>query len=119
MMVLIPLLAIPLRGNSSSGKTSQSEIEQSIGEALREAFGHQSYVLLTVGFFVCGFQVAFITAHFPAYLGDIGIEAKYAAISLALIGFFNIFGSLAQALSGRNIPSLISWPISISAVQSP
>jgi MFS family permease len=111
MMVLIPLLAIPLKGNSSSGKTSQTEIDQSIGQALREAFGHQSYLLLTAGFFVCGYQVAFITAHFPAYLGDIGIEAKYAAISLALIGFFNIFGSLAAGIVGQKYskPYLLAY----------
>ncbi len=111
MMVVIPLLAIPLKGNSSSGRTSQTEIDQSIGLALREAFGHQSYLLLTAGFFVCGFQVAFITAHFPAYLGDIGIEAKYAAISLALIGFFNIFGSLASGIAGQRFskPYLLAY----------
>jgi MFS family permease len=111
MMVVIPFLAIPLRGNSSSGKTSQAEIQQSIGQALREAFGHQSYLLLTAGFFVCGFQVAFITAHFPAYLGDIGIEAKYAAISLALIGFFNIFGSLGAGIVGQKFskPYLLAY----------
>ncbi len=111
MMVVIPLLAIPLKGNSSSGRTSQTEIDQSIGQALREAFGHQSYLLLTAGFFVCGFQVAFITAHFPAYLGDIGIEAKYAAISLALIGFFNIFGSLASGIAGQRFskPYLLAY----------
>jgi MFS family permease len=111
MMVFIPLLAIPLKGNSSSGKTLQTEIDQSIGQALREAFGHQSYLLLTAGFFVCGYQVAFITAHFPAYLGDIGIEAKYAAISLAMIGFFNIFGSLAAGIVGQKYskPYLLAY----------
>lgn len=101
MMLIIPILAIPLRGNSSSGSFKQTDAEQSISDALREAFGHRSYVLLTAGFFVCGFQVAFITAHFPAYIGDIGIEAKYAVIGLALIGFFNIIGSLASGVIGQ------------------
>ena len=101
MMLIIPILAIPLRGNSSSGSFKQVDAEQSISDALREAFGHRSYVLLTAGFFVCGFQVAFITAHFPAYIGDIGIEAKYAVIGLALIGFFNIIGSLASGVIGQ------------------
>ncbi len=101
LMLVVPLLAIPLRGNSASGSHSQVEVEQSMGAALREAFGHQSYLLLTAGFFVCGFQVAFITAHFPAYLGDIGIEARYAVIALALIGFFNIIGSLASGFIGQ------------------
>jgi MFS family permease len=101
MMLIVPLLAIPLRGNASSGTQSQSQFQQSLGEALREAFGHKSYLLLTTGFFVCGFQVAFITAHFPAYLGDIGIDARYAVIAMALIGFFNIIGSLAAGYIGQ------------------
>jgi MFS family permease len=82
MMLIIPALAIPL-------------------------YGHRSYVLLTAGFFVCGFQVAFITAHFPAYIADIGIEAKYAVIGLALIGLFNIVGSLASGAMGQHYPKQI------------
>ncbi len=100
-MLAIPVLAIPLTGNARSGRVSQAEYEQSFGAALREAFGHQSYVLLVSGFFVCGFQVAFITAHFPAYLGDTGIEARYAVIAIALIGLFNIIGSLASGYIGQ------------------
>ncbi|MDZ7600473.1 MAG: MFS transporter [Hoeflea sp.] len=101
MMFIIPFLAIPLRGNSSSGTQSSLQYKQSIGAALREALGHRSYVLLVSGFFVCGFQVAFITAHFPAYLGDIGIDSSYAVLSLALIGFFNIIGSLTSGYIGQ------------------
>ncbi|MCS4241735.1 MFS family permease [Rhizobium sp. BIGb0125] len=95
MMLIVPLLAWPLRGNATSGTQSQAQFKQTAGEALREALGHKSYLLLTTGFFVCGFQVAFITAHFPAYLGDIGIEPRYAVIAMALIGLFNVIGSLA------------------------
>ena len=102
MMLAVPLLGIPLRGNSSSGIAAAGAYQQTIAEALREALGHRSYLLLTAGFFVCGYQVAFITAHFPAYLGDLGIDARYAVIALALIGFFNIIGSLASgAISQR------------------
>ena len=101
LMLLVPLIAIPLRGNSSSGITAASEYKQTIGEALKEALGHRSYLLLVAGFFVCGYQVAFITAHFPAYLGDLGIDARYAVIALALIGFFNIIGSLAAGFIGQ------------------
>ena len=110
-MLIIPLLAIPLAGNSKSGKISQAEIEQSAGQALREALGHQSFLLLTSGFFVCGFQVAFITAHFPAYVSDIGIAPSYAAIALALIGFFNIIGSLASGFIGQRYskPIFLAW----------
>ncbi len=111
MMLIVPLLAWPLRGNAKSGKQSRREFEQSAGEALREAFGHRSYLLLTSGFFVCGFQVAFITAHFPAYLGDIGIDARYAVIAMALIGFFNVIGSLASGVIGQRYskPYFLAW----------
>lgn len=101
MMLAIPLLAIPLRGNANSGTQAQAAFKQTAGEALREAFGHKGYLLLTSGFFVCGFQVAFITAHFPAYLRDIGIDARYAVIAMALIGFFNVIGSLSAGVIGQ------------------
>ena len=100
-MLALPILAIPLAGNSHGSKAAMAEMQQSVGAALREALGHRSFVLLTTGFFVCGFQVAFITAHFPAYIRDIGIEARYAVIALALIGFFNIIGSLAAGFIGQ------------------
>ena len=100
-MLVIPILAIPLVGNAATGRNSQTQFRQSVAEALREALGHRSYLLLVSGFFVCGFQVAFITAHFPAYIRDIGIDARYAVIALALIGFFNIIGSLASGIIGQ------------------
>ena len=112
MMLVIPLLAIPLRGNSKSGRSAQLDVfEQTVGAALREALAHRSYVLLVSGFFVCGFQVAFITAHFPAYISDIGIDPRYAVIALALIGFFNIIGSLASGYIGqrRSKPIFLTW----------
>lgn len=111
MMLIVPLLAWPLRGNAKSGTQSRGEVEQSVGHALREAFAHKSYLLLASGFFVCGFQVAFITAHFPAYLGDIGIDARYAVIAMALIGFFNVIGSLASGVIGQRYskPYFLAW----------
>ncbi|WP_274629465.1 MFS transporter [Arvimicrobium flavum] len=102
MMLVIPALAIPLRGNASSGSAAQATFQQTAAQALREALSHRSYMLLVSGFFVCGFQVAFITAHFPAYLGDLGIDARYAVIALALIGFFNIIGSLGAGIIGQH-----------------
>ncbi|WP_377287945.1 MFS transporter [Rhizobium sp. SG2393] len=101
LMLLVPVVAIPLAGNACSGSQKEAIYKQSIGEALKEAFGHKSYVLLVSGFFVCGYQVAFITAHFPAYIGDIGIDARYAVLALALIGFFNIIGSLSAGIIGQ------------------
>ena len=111
MMLVIPILAIPLAGNAKTGRNSQAEVEQSFADALGEAFGHRSYLLLVSGFFVCGFQVAFITAHFPAYISDIGIETSYAVVALALIGFFNIIGSLASGYIGQRYskPLFLVW----------
>jgi MFS family permease len=108
-MLIIPLLAIPLIGNAKSSK--HATYDQTMVEALREAFGHRSYVLLTTGFFVCGFQVAFITVHFPPYIRDLGIDARYAVIALALIGFFNIIGSLASGFIGQRYskPHFLAW----------
>lgn len=102
--LLIPLLAIPL-GGAEGGHVGASTAEPRLSsvEALRQAFGHGSYRLLNAGFFVCGFHVAFITVHLPPYLGDIGVGAGWAAVSIALIGLFNIAGSYgAGVLGGRS-----------------
>lgn len=111
LMLIIPVLAIPLRGSAKDGAMSKNEFDQTVGEALREAFAHQSYVLLIAGFFVCGFHVAFIAAHFPAYLTDVGIEARFAVLSVALIGFLNIFGSLGSGILGQRYskPMMLVW----------
>jgi MFS family permease len=101
-MLVLPVLAAPLAGSSHVAHTAHSAIQQTISEALREALGHSSYLLLVSGFFVCGFQVAFITAHFPAYLADIGVPARYAGIAMALIGFFNIIGAFSAGLIGQH-----------------
>ncbi|PPE69035.1 MFS transporter [Caldimonas thermodepolymerans] len=66
------------------------------------AFAHRSYVWLVLGFFVCGFQLAFITTHFPAYLGDLGVSASLSSWAVAMIGLFNVLGAyLAGTLGGR------------------
>jgi len=111
IMLAIPLLAIPLRGNSSTSKVAAAEFKQSTGDALREAFAHKSYLLLISGFFVCGFQVAFIAAHFPAYISDLGIAARWAVVAISLIGLFNIIGSLASGVVGQyySKPLLLAW----------
>ena len=77
--------------------------EQSLGQAMREALGHRGFVLLTFGFFVCGFQVAFITVHFPAYVRDLGLPAQAGAWSMALVGLFNIVGSFASGAAGQRM----------------
>jgi len=76
--------------------------QQSARQAVSEAFRHRGYLLLTIGFFVCGFQVVFIGVHLPAYLADRGMAPYVAVTSLALVGLFNIFGTyLAGWLGGR------------------
>ncbi|HEY1394010.1 MAG TPA: MFS transporter, partial [Methylibium sp.] len=85
---------------------------QSIGQAVREAFGHPSFLLLMAGYFVCGFQVVFIGVHMPSYLRDKGLSPQVATMALALIGLFNVFGTytagvLGQRLAKRHILSAI------------
>ena len=82
------------------GKDDAGALTQSVAEAVREAFAHKSFLLLTAGYFVCGFQLAFITVHFPAYLVDKGLSANVGMFALALVGLFNIFGSLASGALG-------------------
>src|SRR5690606_6908770 len=70
----------------------------SVRQALREAFSHRSYVFLVLGFFTCGFQLAFVTVHLPAYLIDRGLSVEIGGWTLAVIGLFNIVGSILAGL---------------------
>jgi MFS family permease len=102
LVMLIPLLSVALRGRPAPAPVAPGQNDQSIPEALREAFRHRSYQLLVYGFFVCGFQIAFITVHLPPYLNDIGIPVAYGGYAIGLIGLFNIMGSLTSGvLSAR------------------
>ncbi|MGA0612964.1 MFS transporter [Caldimonas sp. KR1-144] len=76
---------------------------QSIGQALREAFGYRSFQLLMAGYFVCGFQVVFIGVHMPSYLKDHGLTPQVATTALALIGLFNVFGTYAAGVLGQKL----------------
>ena len=78
--------------------------KQSAGGAFREAIGHKGYLLLTLGFFVCGFQVVFVGVHLPAYLADKGMPAYVAVTALALIGLFNIVGTYSTGWLGSRMP---------------
>ncbi len=86
------------------GGTTAETSEQTIKQALVEAWGDKSYRYLTIGFFICGFQVAFITIHLPAYLQDLGMGPSAGATSLALIGFFNIIGTYSCGVLGAKFP---------------
>jgi MFS family permease len=78
--------------------------KQSFREALGEAFGHQSYMLLVLGFFTCGFHIAFITVHLPPYLVDRGLDISWGGWVLAFIGLFNIIGAISAGLLGSRFP---------------
>ncbi|MCA6118610.1 MFS transporter [Bradyrhizobium sp. WSM 1738] len=94
MLLIVPLsLAIATPPATSSSNVSVAD-QQSFKTALAEAFGHRSYVLLVLGFFTCGFQLAFITVHLPAYLADRGVSSQTGGWVVAAIGLFNIIGSL-------------------------
>ncbi|MBZ0228171.1 MAG: MFS transporter, partial [Bauldia sp.] len=103
----VPFLAFVIRGKPEAVPVRAGEADQSIPEALREAFRHRSYQLLVAGFFVCGFQIAFITVHLPPYLADIGIPALYGGYAIALIGLFNIIGSISSGVLTGRMPKRI------------
>jgi MFS family permease len=95
------VLAIGVAGKpvAAQGPTSDAP-GQSLKEALREAAAHRGFWLLNAGFFVCGFHLAFIATHFPAYLTDKGLGLSIGANALALVGLFNIFGSYLFGMWG-------------------
>ncbi len=99
----VALLMVPLAAALVERRTTHAHaFRQSAGEAMREAIGHRGYVLLTLGFFVCGFQVVFIGVHLPSYLLDKGLPAYVGVTALMLIGLFNIIGTyVAGWLGGR------------------
>ncbi len=104
ILVLVMLAIIPAAiGLREPGFTQTSKIrrDQTIGEALREAFKYRSFQLLLAGYFVCGFQLVFIGIHMPSYLRDKGLSPQVAGYALALIGLFNVFGSYAAGTLGQ------------------
>ena len=110
-VLLIVPLAWGLREPGFAGGTAPVR-EQTILQALREAFRYRSFQLLMAGYFVCGFQVVFIGVHMPSYLKDNGLSPQVASYALALIGLFNVFGTyaagaLGQRLAKRHILSFI------------
>jgi len=99
-LLMVPLAAAMVERNLGA---HANLFKQSAGEAMREALGHRGYVLLTLGFFVCGFQVVFIGVHLPSYLLDKGLPANVGVTALALIGLFNIVGTYTAGWLGGRI----------------
>ncbi len=104
LMLLIVPLALALSTPPAASINVPAADQQSFKTALAEAFGHRSYVLLVLGFFTCGFQLAFITVHLPAYLVDRGITAQTGGWVIAAIGLFNIIGSLSVGWLQNRMP---------------
>ncbi len=97
LSLLIMPLAFGLREPRRRRRTPGRE--QSIVQALREAFRYPSFRWLMAGYFVCGFQVVFIGVHMPSYLKDKGLSPEVASYALALIGLFNVFGTYAAGIA--------------------
>ena len=95
--LLASIFLLPARENSQTFKV---EKKQTFSGALREAFSHKGYLLLNAGFFVCGFQITMVATHIPGYMQDKGLGDWSATIILALIGLFNIIGTLGMGYLG-------------------
>src|SRR3954466_1969631 len=105
MLLILPLsLAGAPPPSTAPASNAPAADQQSFKTALAEAFGHRSYVLLVLGFFTCGFQLAFITVHLPAYLADRGVAAWTGGWVVAAIGLFNIIGSLSVGWLQNRFP---------------
>ena len=110
LLLIIPLafaVATP-RADAPAPQTSlrsPSDVQaQTYKQALAEAFGHRSYILLVLGFFTCGFQLGFVTLHLPAYLLDRGISAEVGGWTMGVIGLFNIVGAMMSGWLGGRMP---------------
>ena len=98
-LLIVPLTAAMVERRDALAHAFQQSARQAVGEA----FSHRGYVLLTLGFFVCGFQVVFVGVHLPAYLADRGMPPHVAVTALALVGLFNIVGTYITGWLGGRI----------------
>ncbi|WP_283130530.1 MFS transporter [Enterovibrio norvegicus] len=89
-----------VRTSQGAGLANPADDSQTLKQALKEAFNHKGYWFIHAGFFVCGFQVMFIATHLPSYIADKGLPGNTAAMALAYVGIFNIFGSYFWGLMG-------------------
>jgi MFS family permease len=92
-------------GSPRAAEAAPSAIQiQNYKQALAEALGHRSYILLVLGFFTCGFQLGFVTLHLPSYLIDRGLSAQVGGWTLGVIGLFNIVGAMLSGWLGGRMP---------------
>ena len=108
LLMIVPLaIALatpPADAPTAAGGASGAAPGQTYRQALAEAFGHRSYILLVLGFFTCGFQLGFVTLHLPAYLMDRGLSAQVGGWTLGIIGLFNIVGAMLSGWLGGFLP---------------
>ena len=104
VLLIIPLSLALVTPAGEARASGPPAARQSVTQALNEAFGHRSFMLLVLGFFTCGFQIFFIAVHLPAYLVDRGLPAEVGGWTLAMIGLFNIIGALAAGWLGNYMP---------------
>jgi MFS family permease len=103
VLAIIPLaVALSMSKKGLAGTSAASE--QSAGQAMSEALGHKSYILLVLGFFTCGFQIFFVSVHLPAYLVDRGLPAEIGGWALGTIGLFNIIGAISAGYFAAKLP---------------
>ena len=95
--LIVSIFLLPSKENNQK---SDADKNQNFGTAMREAFYHKGYLLLNAGFFVCGFQITMVATHIPGYMQDRGLSGWSATIILALIGLFNIVGTLGMGYLG-------------------
>lgn len=102
------LLMVALAAGMVRAKPPQEEgATQGLAESLREAWDHRGFWLLTIGFFVCGFHLAFVAVHLPAYLADAGMPSWLAATALTIVGIANIIGTMACGWLGARYPKAL------------
>jgi MFS family permease len=104
MLITVPLAFAMSAPPQTQSPTVTAPARQTLSQALAEALGHKSYVLLSLGYFTCGFQLFFITVHLPAYLVDRGLPASIGGWTIAVIGLFNIMGSLGSGYIANLMP---------------
>ncbi|MEE2997866.1 MAG: MFS transporter [Pseudomonadota bacterium] len=116
-LLIVPLAFVMVRKNVGDAAAAAPP-PQSTTEAIREAFSHRGYVLLTGGYFVCGLQTMFIGTHFPNMLRNLDVDTTIAAMSLSLIGAFNIIGTFAWGAAGGKFRQkfLLCWLYSLRSV---
>ena len=100
-LIMVPIALLLVESKETMARAAVGQ-NQSLGAAVKEAFGERNFLLLIAGYFVCGFHVMFVSTHFPAYVTDRGFSANVGATALALIALFNIIGTFTWGMLGAH-----------------